>query len=89
MEGLGDIGADLLALRAGVEIESRMLLATLAPAIRLTTRAIPKHERAAEKRFVGEDFSGGDRAWCSGWNVESVKSSRSPVLGEELYAKYR
>jgi hypothetical protein len=48
VKGRGDGGGDRLPLRAGGEVESRLLLALLGPAIRLAAGAVPKHERAAE-----------------------------------------
>jgi hypothetical protein len=58
VEGLGNVGGPLLAIAAGVEIESRMFLAALAAAVGFATGAVPQHQRAAEKGFIGEVLSG-------------------------------
>jgi hypothetical protein len=58
VEGLGDIGADLPAARASVEIEGRMLLPASASAVGLATAAESHHQRAPEHGFVGEELSG-------------------------------
>jgi hypothetical protein len=58
VEGFGNVAGLLPALGAGIEIESRMLLAALAPAVRLAAGAVPQHQRAAEKGIIGEAVSG-------------------------------
>jgi hypothetical protein len=57
MEGLGNVGADLLLIRTGVEIESRVALAALAAAVRFTARAIPQYQIAPKKGLVGQELS--------------------------------
>jgi hypothetical protein len=58
MEGLGNVGANLLLTRTGVEIESRVPLPALAAAVGLTAGAIPQYQIAPEKRLIGEELSG-------------------------------
>jgi hypothetical protein len=58
VEGFGNVGGLLSALGAGVEIQSRMLLAALAPAVRLAAGAVSQHQRAAEKGIIGQAMSG-------------------------------
>jgi hypothetical protein len=58
MEGPGNVGANLLLARARVEIEGRMPLPALAPAVGLTAGAVPQYQIAPQKRLVGQELSG-------------------------------
>jgi hypothetical protein len=57
-ERRGDVGAEPLATRAGVKIESGMLLAALAAAVGLAAGTVLEQERAAEQGFVGKELDG-------------------------------
>jgi hypothetical protein len=58
VESRGDIDADPLVARAGVEMESRMLLARATVAIGLAAGAVLEHERAAEQGLVRQELDG-------------------------------
>jgi hypothetical protein len=64
VEGVGNVGAELLLIRTGVEIESRVALAALAAAVRFTARAIPQYQIAPKKGLVGQELSSA-RAYVS------------------------
>ena len=55
---VGDIRAKPLAARAGVKIESGMLLPALAAAVGLAAGAVLEDQRTAEQGFVGEELDG-------------------------------
>ena len=57
VEGLGNVGADLLLIRTGVEIESRVALSALAAAVRFTARAVSQNQIAPKKGLVGQELS--------------------------------
>ena len=65
VEGRGDIDANPLVARAGMEIESGMLLAGLAPAVGLAAGAVLKDQRAAEQGFVGQKLDGAGACVCA------------------------
>jgi hypothetical protein len=74
VEVRGDVGADLPARGAVVEIESGMPLAALAAARGLATGPLPQDERAAEDGFVGEDLSGARACLALGGGALSPRS---------------
>ena len=75
MEGLGNVGANLLLTRTGVEIESRMPLPALAAAVRLTARSVSQYQIAPKKGLVGQELNGaGACRLVPGPSVEFVKS---------------
>jgi hypothetical protein len=72
MEGPGNVSANLLLIRTGVEIEGRMPLPALAAAVRLTARFVSQYQIASKKGLVGQELSGAgsglsflDRVLCS------------------------
>jgi hypothetical protein len=58
VEGRGDVDADPLVARAGVERECRMLLARAAVAVGLAAGAVLEHERAAEQGLLSQELDG-------------------------------
>jgi hypothetical protein len=58
VEGRGDRDANPLVAGAGMEIESRMLLAGPAPAVGLAAGAVLEDQGAAEQGFVSEELDG-------------------------------
>ena len=58
VEGPGNVGANLLLTRTGVEIESRMPLSALAAAVGFAARAISQYQIAPKKGLVGQELSG-------------------------------
>jgi hypothetical protein len=57
MKGLGNVGANLLLARPGIEIESRMPLPALAATVRLTAQFVSQYQIAPQKRLVGQELS--------------------------------
>ena len=58
VEGRRDVDANPLVARAGMEVESGMLLAGPTPAVGLAAGAVLKDQRAAKQGLVGEELDG-------------------------------
>jgi hypothetical protein len=58
VEVRGDVDADPLVAGAGMEVESRVLLAPLAAAIGLAAGALLEHERTADQGLIGQESDG-------------------------------
>lgn len=57
MESPGNVGANLLLTRPGIEIERWMSLPALAAAVRLPARAVSQYQIAPKKGLVGQELS--------------------------------
>ena len=85
VEGLGDVGADLLALGAGVEREPDAFgrVGTGKKACHSSGTAA-RASRGETVRWRGFERRGSVPG-VPGWSAEFERSSRSPVLTQELY----
>jgi hypothetical protein len=58
VEGRRDVDANPLVARAGMKVESGMLLASPTPAVGFAAGAVLKDQRATQHGFVGEELDG-------------------------------
>lgn len=65
VEGRRDVDANPLVARAGMKVESRMLLTGPTPAVGLAAGAILKDQGAPQQGFVGEELDGAGSRVCS------------------------